>query len=184
MIELIFILLLMLFAILTTTKPHSLSIGICPQSHAHRALSVTVSWRGNKNSLPAVFLTDTVAILINQQNLRPLTNNPGITLLSNPSDTLPSNPGVILLDNPDNSTSNLSVFLLSKSRARLSSNLSRDLLLTPSSNPSDSPPGDESNDPPLCSPRKIHSSTPGDSPISQSVLPSSNPHERLSNNPS
>ncbi len=141
MIELIFILLLTLFAILTITKPHSLSIGICPRSHAHRASSATVSWRGNKNSIHVVFLTDTVAILINRQNLRPPLNDPGVTLLSNPSDTLPSNPGVILLDDPSNSTSNLSVSLSSKSSARLSSDLSKDLLSTPSSNPSDSPPG-------------------------------------------
>ncbi len=154
MIELIFILLLTLFAILTTTKPHSLSIGIRLQSHGHRASSATVSRRGSKNSLPAVFLTDTVAILINRQNLWPPSNNPGITPSSNPSDTLPNNPGVTLLDDPGNSTSNLSVSLSSKSSARSSSNLSRDLLSTPSSNPSDSPPGDKSNNPPLCSPSK------------------------------
>jgi hypothetical protein len=136
--ELIVFILLALFAHTPTNNPHSLSIGIHLHLHAHRASSVTLSWLGNRISLPVAILIDTGENLINQHKLCPSSSAPSKTLLSNPGKILPSNPSSkpnkTALSNPGEWQSSPSV-ILSNPSAFLSSNTLCNPSKTQSSNP-------------------------------------------------
>jgi hypothetical protein len=136
--KLIVFILLALFAHTPTINPHSLSIGIHLHLHAHRASSATLSWLGNRISLPVAILIDTGENLINQHNLCSPLSAPSKTPSSNPGKIPPSNPSSepskTTLSNPGEWQSSLSVIPSNPSAFSLS-NTSCNPSKIPSSNP-------------------------------------------------